>query len=111
MKIYVVSTGIYSDWRIRGIFSTGEKAQIYMQNNSVPCQKTNLYEGEENQLWRDGFESYNDLEEWIVDEKEELIAKPYWSVCLCLEDGALKSESSNIEKDLEKNKKKQPAKL
>ena len=31
-KVYVVNTGCYSDWSIRGIFSTRENAEKYMAN-------------------------------------------------------------------------------
>lgn len=59
-KVYGVSHGTYSGYTINGIFSTCKKAQKYMDD----------YKG--SNLYASGF---NDIEEWVIDEKAK--AKTY----------------------------------
>jgi len=51
MKVYIVTSGSYSDYHIEAVFSTKEKAEEYIQNN---CD-----------------DDVNEIEEYEMDEKSE----------------------------------------
>lgn len=51
MKVFIVTSGSYSDYRIEAVFSTKEKAQEYIQNACV--------------------DDVNDIEEYEMDEQTE----------------------------------------
>jgi hypothetical protein len=91
MKVYIVSTGEYSDWSIQGIFSTREKAEEFMR--VVPAG------GYDNE--------YNDIQEHELDPiiphgkehkypYEIVFFSPNWELCFYSWDGEgevyLKSE-------------------
>ena len=56
MKVYIVTSGEYSDYRINAVFTTKEKANEYIQQNGTDYQieKYNLNEEvvKEEKLWR-----------------------------------------------------------
>ena len=49
-KVYVVTTGEYSDYRIEGVFSSREKAEEYINHSTNPY--------------------LNGIDEWVLDEKK-----------------------------------------
>ena len=55
-KIYVVTSGSYSDYGIRGVFTTRENAQQYIDADRS-----------------DGYDSYNDIEEYTLNENISLL--------------------------------------
>lgn len=61
-KVYVVTTGEYSDYSIEKIFSTREKAQEYINIVSVL-----------------GKEDFNDIQEWELDDFK--VSKIYVQYC------------------------------
>lgn len=55
-KIYIVTSGNYSDYRIDSVFSTKEKAKEYVQNNGSDYHRIEVYNLDEpivkrNKLW------------------------------------------------------------
>ena len=49
-KVYVVTAGEYSDYRIEGVFSSREKAEEYINHSTNP--------------------DLNGIDEWVPDEKK-----------------------------------------
>lgn len=55
--IYVVTSGSYSDYSIRGVFSSREKAWRYIENTREHCS------------------DYNYIEVWAVDKEENKVVR------------------------------------
>lgn len=55
-SVFISSTGAYSDWSIRGVFSTRELAEDYQRRCNTEIPKDEQY-----------FGSFNDIEEHILD--------------------------------------------
>ena len=75
MRVYVVTTGSYSDYSIKGIFSTRKRAQRYidrcLENSDV------VY-----------YTEFNDIEEWTLDEKEKEREYTEYSAALFIDNGS-----------------------
>lgn len=65
-KIYIVTSGEYSEYGINAVFSTKEKANAYIQQNGT---------------------EYN-IEEYILDEEVKNETQ-LWRIVFCVEDGKL----------------------
>lgn len=65
-KIYIVTSGEYSEYEIYAVFTTKEKANAYIQQNGT---------------------EYN-IEEYNLDEEVEKKTQ-LWSIVFCIEDGKL----------------------
>ena len=65
-KVYVVTNGSYSEYAIEGIFSTRELAEAYVQKAKRGT-----------------------IEEWVVDEQQDVIQRPYWQVNVALPSGEI----------------------
>jgi hypothetical protein len=63
-KIYIVTSGEYSEYEINAVFSTKEKANAYIQQRGT----------------------YYDIEEYDLDEEVEKKTQ-LWSIVFCIEDG------------------------
>jgi hypothetical protein len=63
-KIYIVTSGEYSEYEINAVFSTKEKANAYIQQHGT----------------------YYDIEEYDLDEEVEKKTQ-LWSIVFCIEDG------------------------
>lgn len=83
-KVYVVTTGSYSDYGVRAIFSTRKKAEEYMER----CKAANNSDTE-----NDGYcyvdTDFNSIEEWTLDEGLQERAYDRWHVGIMLDDGSL----------------------
>ena len=64
-KVFVVSTGEYSDWRIRGVFSSREKAESFMATFNDKTKNTH---------WN---ENFNGIDVYEVDEAVNALEKGY----------------------------------
>ena len=73
MKIFAVSSGVYSDYHINAVFSTRELAQAYIAKRG------------------DGLWDPN-IEEWKVDEEADFIARPLYWAAVYLKTGDLVPE-------------------
>jgi len=82
-KVFVVTTGCYSGYSIKGIFSTEEKARQYMKN----CETSE-------ECWDKYF---NDLATWTLDEalREENYTRH--DVGIMLDTGEVREGPSTIE--------------
>ena len=74
-KVFVVTTGCYSDYSIKGIFSSKEKAEQYM----VACRGSAA-------CWDKDF---NDIEEHILDQGLAEREHTRWRCGIMLDDGSL----------------------
>lgn len=78
MKVFVVTTGCYSNYGIRGIFSTLAKAQQYM-NQCIASEE----------CW---YKDFNEIEKWSLDaalgEREYM----RFMVGIMLDDGSVKEQ-------------------
>ena len=63
-KIYIVTSGEYSEYEINAVFSTKEKANAYIQQHGT----------------------YYDIEEYDLDEEVEKKTQ-LWSIVFCIENG------------------------
>jgi hypothetical protein len=63
-KIYIVTSGEYSEYEINAVFSTKEKANAYIQQHGT----------------------YYDIEEYDLDEEVEKKSQ-LWSIVFCIENG------------------------
>jgi hypothetical protein len=63
-KIYIVTSGEYSEYEINAVFSTKEKANAYIQQRGT----------------------YYDIEEYDLDEEVEKKTQ-LWSIVFCIENG------------------------
>jgi hypothetical protein len=63
-KIYIVTSGEYSEYKINAVFSTKEKANAYIQQHGT----------------------YYDIEEYDLDEEVEKKSQ-LWSIVFCIENG------------------------
>lgn len=82
MKVYLVSSGEYSDYGIDAIFSTRELAERYLAGNEK-YDKYDLYV----------------IEEWELDEHQHEALRPIWIVWIGLskDSGKITSESRDVE--------------
>ena len=72
-RVYVVSTGEYSDWRIWGIFSSRKNAELFM----ATVRRKRLTTEDEPDF---GYEKFNDIDFYALDEEANAIRmgyKPY----------------------------------
>jgi predicted glycosyl hydrolase (DUF1957 family) len=67
MRVFVVTTGNYSDYGIDSIFSTREKAEAYVKKNSHVLDCVNI-------------------DEWEVDSNSKAVERKYWRGALYLKD-------------------------
>jgi hypothetical protein len=65
-KIYIVTSGEYSDYRIEAVFTTKEKAVSYVEQHGT----------------------YYNIEEYDLDEEVEKKTQ-LWNIVFCVEDGKL----------------------
>ena len=84
MKVYLVSTGEYSDYHIVGVFSTHEKAQEYIDINKAYAAARDSLNGVFVEGVRDDF---NDIDEREVDKDLEICEHPVWIVRIALDTG------------------------
>lgn len=89
MTVYLVSTGSYSDWSVRGIFSTKARAIIFMGRAKKDAQNH-----EDGVSWA---EDFNDIEEWKVDVELKSKRHIVWSVGIMLDDGSLREQQEREE--------------
>jgi len=62
MKIYLVSSGTYSDFKIDALFSNIEKAEAYING------------------FGKGYFGYNDIKEFDIDPEAKLVKNSMWTV-------------------------------
>jgi hypothetical protein len=74
VKVYLVTSGSGEDYGIEAVFYTREKAEKYV----LEFDKT-----------VDAYGNSPRIEEWLLDEDENLIAKQYWKCLINVESGAL----------------------
>lgn len=72
--VFVVTTGSYSDFRIKGVFSSAKKADEYISRSKKSQIAHNT--------------DYNDVEEWTLDELAASKEYTHWHYTLFLDDGA-----------------------
>ena len=88
MKVYLVTSGCYSDKNNHGIFSSREKAQAYIDK----CEAANNSDADsDDYLWVQGAGDFNDIQEWELDESLKEQAWTKWDVGLMIDDGSLES--------------------
>lgn len=73
--VYVVTSGSYSDYRIKGIFSTRAKAETYISQ----CRASEA-------CWDKDF---NDIVEWLLNHELEECEYTRYSCGVALDDGSL----------------------
>ena len=84
MTIYAVSSGTYSDYGIRALFSTKEKAEEYIAKHTDTI----------NPKLTDCYDAY-DIEEWELDEEYTVpVFATEWTVDLDLETGNIVDRNS-----------------
>lgn len=80
MKVYIVTSGAYSDYSLEGVFSTREKAEEFREQFN---------------LVNPGYECANDVMEWEVDERAGETSRMSWSVVMELSNGEAVVEPYN----------------
>lgn len=68
MKVYVVTSGQYSEYGIWGVFSTKETAQKFISDRRELHKDDNLY-----------YDNFNDIDEYEVDQLNKIIERGYKS--------------------------------
>lgn len=61
MRVYVITSGCYSDYGIEGIFSTRKKAEDYITKTKAAKEQGG------DDFWID--DDFNDIQEWVLDEQ------------------------------------------
>lgn len=80
MKVYVVTSGEYSGYRIEGVFSTRAKAQEYKNRQAASLDG--------------GWTRLNDIEVWEVDQEVAAVDHSQWHVGIMLDDGSVKERQN-----------------
>jgi hypothetical protein len=88
-KVYVVTSGCYSDYGINGIFSTRELAQEWIDKAAnVAAMK----DDEGCNLWIYGGEADAKIEEWELDALQYARIFKKWHFGMFLDDGSLEND-------------------
>lgn len=83
MKVYIVTTGSYSDYSIKGVFSSVSKANQYIE-------KCRAFE----ECWLD--KDFNSIEEYEMDSSLKERAYEQWAASLFLDTGeVIEKETSH----------------
>lgn len=90
MKVYLVSTGCYSDWTVRGLFSTRELADKCVEMLRLAHD--------------DAHDDANDVEEWLVDDLADRVKRGMqvwmvWSEGMTVEVDTLRAYDSDLRSD------------
>lgn len=89
-KIYLVTSGCYSDYGINAAFSNREKAQAYID----AAKKAKASEGEDEYIGDCYWSSDANIEEWEIDGQASARVKKSWTVGMMAADGSIREKVS-----------------